>query len=181
MNRTDQLSLIALLRSALSTVSPGGAPIFAQNGARGLNRIHLYSRRILLTTASLGIALILFGCGGGSSSTNLQSQAAIPGTGDGTSGVQGRVVSVPTGTTSTTSPPVSGAVITILSSDNATAVATATTGSDGSYHIPLRPGSYFVSPQPVSATLVPLTGAQPVNVMRGFVDINISYITNNGK
>ena len=145
------------------------------------NRMIVCSRRILLTATTLGLAAALFGCGGGSSSTNLQSQAAIPGTGDGTSGVEGRVVSVPTGTTSTTSPPVSGAVITILSSDNATAVATATTGSDGSYHIPLRPGSYFLSPQPVSATLVPLTGAQAVNVMRGFVDVNVAYINNNGK
>ncbi len=131
-------------------------------------------------------ALLLAGCGGGGSSTastgvnivngsNGLGGSTIDPAGDGTSGFSGKALMTPNSTTSTTQSPISGAKIVATLSDG-TVVGTATSGSDGSYKLPLVPGNFILTPQPISTDEVPVAQPQQYRVtLRTFTTINFSY------
>lgn len=131
-------------------------------------------------------APVLAGCGGGSSNSgntginivngsNGLGGSTIDPAGDGTSGFSGKVISTPSTPTSTTQSPLGGAKI-VASLADGTVVGSAVSGSDGSYKIPLVPGTFVLTPQPISDTVVPVASAQQYRVtLRTFTSVNFSY------
>ncbi len=131
-------------------------------------------------------ALLLAGCGGGSSTTGATGINIVNGSnglggstidpaGDGTSGFQGKVLMTPTTTTSTTQTPIAGAKI-VASLADGTVVGSAVSGSDGSYKLSLVPGNFVLTAQPISTNIVPVAPAQQYRVnLRAFTSIDFSY------
>jgi len=144
---------------------------------------------LILLVSALG-ALVLAGCGGGSSksTTTLGSQqvnlingsnglggSTVNPAGDGTSGVKGTVIMIPSSTTSTTQVPIAGAVIHATLADG-TIVGTATSDASGKYSIPLVPGTFILVAQNISTNIVPVAAAQQYNIGQHiYTVVNFSY------
>ena len=71
--------------------------------------------------------------------------------------------------------PVIGATIVILD-PSGKEVARATTGSDGTYHVTLPPGTYTVNPEKTTG-IMRAPAPQPVTVVNGVVVLDLSYDT----
>ena len=156
------------------------------------SRVSFSMQFILILFVSAIGALILAGCGGGSSSskssTPLASQqvnlingsnglggSTVNPAGDGTSGVKGTVFLIPTSTTATTQTPIAGAVIKATLADG-TLVGRAVSDASGKYSIPLVPATFILTAQDISINIVPVAPPQTYTIGQHIYSVvNFTY------